>query len=251
MKIVSWNINGLRAVYRKGFLANLEKINPDIIGLQEIKSKKNQLPKKLLAIPGYQLVLNSANRPGYSGTAVYTKEKPGLVNKVLGVKRFDQEGRLIELDFGDFTLMNLYLPNGGRQKQDMEYKLAVYDRFLGYLKGKERLVLIGDFNIAHQEIDLARPKDNKKNTGFTTEERKKIDQLLVLGLKDTFRLFNKEGGHYSFWVYYARARERNIGWRIDYCFVSQGLTAFVKKAFILDQVTGSDHCPVGIELQLR
>ncbi|MDD3679384.1 MAG: exodeoxyribonuclease III [Candidatus Shapirobacteria bacterium] len=248
MKIVSWNVNGLRAIYQKDFLVNLEKINPDIIGLQEIKAQENQLPQKLNQIPGYQLILNSAKRPGYSGTAVYTKITPRVINKTLGFKRFDDEGRLTELQFDDFILMNLYLPNGGRQKQDMQYKMTVYDKLFSYLKNKKKLILIGDFNIAHKEIDLARPKDNENNTGFTPEERKRIDYLLALGFEDTFRMFNKNRGNYSFWVYFAQARARNIGWRIDYCFVGRDLAGSVKKAFILKRITGSDHCPVGIEL---
>jgi exodeoxyribonuclease III len=248
MKIVSWNVNSLRAIYKKDFLDNLKKISPDVIGLQEIKAKKNQLSSGLLEVPGYQLILNSAKRPGYSGTAVYTKIRPRSINKNLGFRRFDDEGRLIELGFGDFNIMNLYLPNGGRQKQDMAYKLKTYDKLFSYIKNKKRLILIGDFNIAHKAIDLARPKENKDNTGFTPEERKKIDQLLDLGFIDTFRLFNKKGGNYSFWAYFAKARERNVGWRIDYCFVSRDLEKKIKKVFILPQIFGSDHCPVGVEL---
>lgn len=248
MKIVSWNVNGLRAVYRKGFLNNLKKINPDIIGLQEIKVKKDQVPPNLLEIPGYQLILNSAKRSGYSGTAIYSKITPKNINKNLGFSRFDNEGRLIESEFDDFSLMNLYLPNGGRQKQDMAYKLKTYDKLFSYIKNKKRLILIGDFNIAHQKIDLARPKENKNNTGFTPEEREKINQLLDLGFVDSFRLFNKKGENYSFWAYFARTRERNIGWRIDYCFVSRDLEKKIKEAFILPQVFGSDHCPVGVRL---
>ncbi|MDD3531731.1 MAG: exodeoxyribonuclease III [Candidatus Shapirobacteria bacterium] len=250
MKIISWNINGFRAIYQKDFLTNLKTINPDIIGLQEIKAKENQLPANLLRMAGYQLILNPAKRAGYSGTAVYSKKEPKSTNKSLGLDRFDNEGRLIELEFENFNIMNLYLPNGGRQKQDMGYKLKVYDRLFSYIKDKKSLVLIGDFNIAHQPIDLARPVENKNNTGFTPKEREKIDQLLDLGFVDTFRLFNKEGGNYSFWAYFARARERNIGWRIDYCFVSQDLKEKVKEAFILPKVLGSDHCPVGIALEL-
>ncbi len=250
MKIVSWNINGLRAVYRKNFLASLKKIDPDIIGLQEIKAKREQLPTDLLEVAGYQLILNPAQRPGYSGMAIYSKKRPNSISKFLGFNRFDNEGRLIELEFADFNIMNLYLPNGGRQKQDMVYKLKTYDKLFDYIKNKKRLILIGDFNIAHKAIDLARPQENKNNTGFTPEERKKIDQLLDLGFVDTFRMFNKEGNNYSFWAYFARARERNIGWRIDYCFVSQDLKKEVKKAFILPKILGSDHCPVGISLEL-
>lgn len=248
MKIVSWNVNGLRAVYQKGFLASLKKISPDIIGLQEIKISADQIPPALKQIPGYQLIFNSGKRAGYSGTAIYTRIKPKAINKFLGMDRFDDEGRLVELEFADFNIMNLYLPNGGRQKQDMVYKLKAYDKLFDYIKNRKKLILIGDFNIAHKAIDLARPKENKNNTGFTPEERAKIDQLLDLGFVDTFRLFNKEGSNYSFWAYFARARERNVGWRIDYCFVSQDLKEKVKEAFILPQILGSDHCPVGVEI---
>ncbi len=249
MKILSWNISGIRAAYRKGFLDWFKETNGDIVCLQEIRANKEQLPEDLKEIEGYYSYLNPAVRKGYSGTAVYSKEEPLKVEKETGFKRFDEEGRMIKLKFKDFTLINFYMPNGGRQKQDMDYKLEFYDFFLNYLKTtKEKLILTGDFNIAHKPIDLARPKANKDNTGFTPEERKRISKLIDLGFVDTFRALNKDKEAYTFWTYMNNAREKDIGWRIDYFFVSKELLPKVKDSFILSDVEGSDHCPIGIDL---
>ena len=245
MKIISWNVNGLRSAYKKGFLKSFEKINADIICLQEVRAKKEQLPKELINIEGYYSYFNPAIRKGYSGTAVYTKEKPLKVEKEIGFKRFDEEGRMIKLKYKDFTLINFYMPNGGRQKQDMDYKLEFYDYLFEYLKkDNKNLILTGDFNIAHKEIDLARPRENKNKTGFTPEEREKIDELINLGFIDSFRFLNKNKKAYTFWSNFARARERDVGWRIDYFFVSKDLISQCRESFILKDVTGSDHCPV-------
>ena len=250
MKILSWNVNGLRAVYKKGFLNWLKKSKADIICLQEIKAKEEQLPLEILEPKGYYAYFHPAKRKGYSGTAIFTKEKPKEIEKSLGFKKFDDEGRILEAVYKSFTLINLYLPHGGRRKENLEYKLEAYRKLIAYLKKnkKKRVILAGDFNIAHQEIDLARPKQNKNNIMFTQEERKQIDNILSLGFIDTFRKFNQKGKNYTWWPYFAKARERNLGWRIDYLFTSQSLASRLENAFILKEVMGSDHCPVGIRI---
>lgn len=249
MKIVSWNVNGIRAVHKHGFLDFLDHYSPEILCLQEIKCDQDHLPSELKNISGYYSFFNPAIKKGYSGTAVYTKERPINVETKLGLERFDNEGRLLRLDFPDFTLINLYLPHGGRQKENLEYKITVYGtlhKYLLNLKSPHK-ILIGDFNIAHKEIDLARPKDNVNNIMFTLEEREQIESLIDLGFVDTFRMFNKEGGNYSWWPYFLKARERNLGWRIDYTFVSKSLELRIKDAFLLPLILGSDHCPIGIK----
>ncbi len=238
----------MRSVYQKGLLDWLKKEEPDILCLQEIKIQVKQLPPELSKLNGYHSYFHSASRPGYAGTATYTKEKPLSVKEEIGLERFDKEGRAIELKYPDFTLINLYLPHGGRKKENLAYKLEVYAYLFNYLQKikAKNIILIGDFNIAHEEIDLARPKQNKNNIMFTAEERKQIDKLTEIGFVDTFRKFNKKPGNYTWWPYFAKARERNLGWRIDYVFVSSALAEKVKNAFILTAVMGSDHCPIGI-----
>ncbi len=252
MKIISWNVNGLRAVGRKGFWEWLKKSEADIVCLQEIKTSESQLGFDFLYPKDYLTYFNCAKRPGYAGTAVFSKKKPLEVKTKIGLERFDNEGRGLRLDFAGFSLLNLYFPHGGRQKENLKYKLEVYDYLFSYLKTlltrQKNLVLAGDFNVAHKEIDLARPKENQDNIMFTPKERKQIDRLLGLGFIDIFRKFHKEGGFYTWWPYSFGARERNLGWRIDFIFVSQGLVPKLKDAFILSQVSGSDHCPVGAEI---
>lgn len=250
MKILSWNVNGLRSVYKKGFLDWLEKSGADIVCLQETKAQKEQLPTPLLKTKNYHAFFNSATKKGYSGVAVYSRVKPLGVKRRLGFKQFDNEGRLLELKYPGFTLINLYLPHGSRDKSKLPYKLKSYQFLLKKLaKIKNRkVILIGDFNIAHTELDLARPQQNKNNVMFTPEERDRLTQLVNLGFIDTFRKFNKEGGHYTWWPYYANARQRNLGWRLDCAFVSKKLAPNLKKAFILPKVVGSDHCPIGIQI---
>lgn len=248
MKIISWNVNGLRAVLTKGFLNWLKKENPDILCLQEIKLQTEQLqlgfdyPKEYLAF------FNFAQKKSYAGVAVFSKIKPVIQDLKLGLKRFDNEGRFLKLNFPEFILINIYIPHGGRGKENLGYKLKVYKHLLRYLKPfkTQNVVLIGDFNIAHQEIDLARPRQNKNNIMFTPEERKQIDKIINLGFIDTFRKFHQEGGNFTWWPYFANARERNLGWRIDYTFVSKSLLPKLKNAFILPEIKGSDHCPMGI-----
>ena len=250
MKIISWNVNGLRSVHKKGFLDWFGKIDADIVCLQETKANPTQLTPDLINVDGYYSFFNSAEKKGYSGLAVYTKEKPLSVENLLGFKRFDSEGRFLTLEFPNFVLINIYLPNGGRQKENMDYKLEVYTFLLKYLEKMKdkKIILIGDFNIAHKEIDLARPRENQNNTMFTPEERRQLDKLIELGFVDSFRKFNKEPGNYTWWLYSANARERNMGWRIDYIFVSEKLNSNLKDSFILPDVKGSDHCPIGIKI---
>ncbi len=267
MKIISWNINGIRAVYGKGFLDWFRVQDADVVCLQEIKAKEEQVPEELLNLPGYYKYFNPADKPGYAGTAVFCKEKPISVEQGTGFSRFDQEGRVQILKFKKFTLINFYMINGGGSeataKKNMADKLASYDHifdnwkelnsFHKRVEGVELLpmVLVGDFNIAHREIDLARPKENAKKHGFTPAEREKIDKLLTLGFVDSFRhLHPDKKDAYTWWTHWANARVRNIGWRIDYCFVSKDLVPKLNKAFIQPQTLGSDHCPVGIDIFL-
>lgn len=252
MKILSWNVNGLRAVNKKGFLKWLGKSGAEIVCLQEIKAAENQLSEELVSPKGYYSFFNPAEKPGYSGVAVYTKTKPVRVEKVFGIDRFDREGRLLRLDFPGFVLLNLYLPHGGRGKENLGYKLDVYRALFDYLKKlkSKSIVLTGDFNIAHREIDLARPKENKNNIMFTPDERAQIDGLLGMGYVDAFREFHPEGGQYTWLSYFKGARERGLGWRIDYTFVSANLRRKLQNAFILSDIQlGSDHCPTGAEME--
>jgi len=250
MEIISWNVNGIRAVYKKGFLRWLGKTNADIVCLQEIKSNPTQLPSDLINPKNYYSYFNPALKKGYSGVVVYSKRKVLESGKKLGMERFDKEGRILKLKFPNFLLINIYLPHGGRQKENLDYKLEVYRHLLNYLKKikNKNIVLIGDFNVAHQEIDLARPKSNKDNIMFTPKERKQVDKIIDLGFIDTFRKFHKDNGHYTWWPYGFKARQRNLGWRIDYTFISRSLVPKIKNAFILNKINISDHCPIGIEI---
>ena len=249
MKIISWNVNGLRSVYQKGTL-KIDQMEADILCLQEIKASKEQLSPELVSPKGYYSYFNPAKKKGYAGTAVYSRQKPLSGEEKAGFKEFDDEGRFLKLDYPQFSLINLYLPHGGRQKEKLAYKLAAYDYLLNYLqKFKEKkVILTGDFNIAHEEIDLARPKENKNNIMFTPEERARINRLVGSGFIDSFRKFYPDKRDaYTWWPYFANARARNLGWRIDYVFVTQKLAVKLKNAFILSEVKGSDHCPVGVE----
>jgi exodeoxyribonuclease-3 len=252
MKIISWNVNGIRSAYQKNLLGFFAKENADIVCLQEIKAQEKDLPQDILSFPGYTLLLNPAQKKGYSGVAVFTKEKPISVNSRLGLERFDKEGRILELEYSNFILINIYIPHGGRLKENLIYKLRVYKKSFQKLKRMraKNVILIGDFNIAHKEIDLARPQQNKDNIMFTPEERKQIDALLDLGFIDSFRKFNNKSGYFTWWPYAFDARKRNMGWRIDYGFTSKGLSKNLKKATIYSKVNGSDHCPIGLELAL-
>lgn len=253
MKILSWNVNGLRAVEKKGFLKWLEKEKPDILCVQETKCSPDQLTQHLLNPRGYYSFWSSATvRKGYSGVGIYTRKKPQRVSDKLGRSIFDCEGRQLICDFKDFILCNVYFPNGGQGNKRVPYKLQFYDHFLkiidSFLKQKRHVVVTGDVNTAHTEIDLARPKENKENTGFLLEERAWITKFLSKGFVDTFRQFYPgEPGHYTYWDYKTGARARNVGWRIDYFFVNKEFFPKVRCSYILSDVFGSDHCPIGIE----
>lgn len=251
MKIISWNINGIRAIDRKGALEKfVAQEAPDILCLQEIKAGTEQIPQ-MSYMTKYLSYYNPADKPGYSGVAVFCRKRPMDTSNKIGLEEFDKEGRVLKLKFQEFTLYNFYFVNGGRSQEAFNLKLQAYDHLISYLKKelqkKERIILVGDFNVAHQEIDIARPKANEKNVGFRKEEREKITNLLKIGFVDTFRMFNQQGGNYTWWRPFADARKNNVGWRIDYVFVSENFKKNIKSAFILPQIMGSDHCPAGIE----
>lgn len=252
MKITSWNVNGLRAIMKKGFVEWIDDFKPEIVCLQETKLQGDQIPPEINDLKEYEKYYSFAERKGYSGVAVFSKKKPDKVETKLGIERFDNEGRNLIIHYKEFTLINIYYPNGQMSKERLDYKLAFYDAFLDFAnsllqKGK-KLIICGDFNTAHHEIDLARPKENENTSGFLPIERAWMDKFVKNGYIDTYRMFVKEAGHYSWWDYKTRARERNIGWRIDYFFVSKNFKDKIQKSFILEDVMGSDHCPVGIEI---
>ncbi len=249
VKLISWNVNGVRAMVKKGAMTQIIEQNPDIFCIQEIKAKPEQIPSDLLNWQGYNPFICSAERPGYSGVATFSRMNPLKTSYGLGIARFDIEGRVLINEFADFTVFNCYYPNGGGSKERLQYKMDFYDDMLAWAKEyKKPLVICGDVNTAHQAIDLARPKENEKSTGFLPMEREWIDKLIAAGFVDTFRLFNQTGENYSWWDMKTRARDRNIGWRIDYFFVSEDLIPRVKAAHILPNILGSDHCPVTLEL---
>ena len=252
MRLVSWNVNGIRAAQKKGFLEWLASDGPDILCIQETKANISQLSKALTSAAGYSAYFSPQERKGYSGVALYTREEPKSVDYGLGVERFDSEGRTIVADYGDFVLFGIYFPNGQRSEERLRFKMDFYDTFLertDALRAEGRNVVVcGDLNTAHKEIDLARPKENSKISGFLPEERAWLDKFLERGYVDTFRVFNQEPGNYSYWDQVSRARDRNVGWRIDYFFVDDGFAGRLENAFILPEVMGSDHCPVGIEI---
>ncbi len=252
MRLISWNVNGLRAAHKKGFLDWFEAEKPDVLCVQETKAHVDQLPDSLKSVDGYASWFTTPERKGYSGVGLYSRIEPRSVKFGLGVDRFDSEGRTIVADFEDFVLLGIYFPNGKRSADRLRYKMDFYDAFLDYvnnLRAEGRNVVVcGDVNTAHKEIDLARPKENQKISGFLPEERAWIDTFLGHGYVDSFRKFNQESGHYSWWNLMTRARDRNVGWRIDYFFVDRDLAPRLTDAFIMSEVMGSDHCPVGIEL---
>ncbi len=254
MRIVSWNVNGLRAVHKNGYFAPfLKELKPDIFGLQETKAHPEQLPEELLTGTGYSSFFSSSEvKKGYSGVALYSKIEPLKVVYGMGFPEFDLEGRLVGAEYEDFWLLNVYFPNGGRGPDRIDFKLRYYDAFLAYcekLRAEKPVIFCGDVNTAHEEIDLARPKENEENTGFLPEERAWIDEVIAAGYVDIYRHFNPQRKDvYTYWDTFTRARERNVGWRIDYFFVSQELLKKVKKAEIHNSVYGSDHCPISITL---
>ncbi len=252
IQIICWNVNGIRAVYRKGFREWFSETKPDVLCIQETKATPKQFPTPIRRIDDYHTYFNSAERKGYSGVAMFTKIKPDKVENGFGIGEFDREGRTLIADYGDFVLFNIYFPNGKMSPERLQYKMDFYDAFLEYAdelkeQGKN-IVVCGDINTAHKEIDLARPKQNEKISGFLPEERAWIDKFLSHGYVDTFREFNKKPEQYSWWSYRTRARERNVGWRLDYFFVNKEFMSQVKLSYILSDVMGSDHAPIGLDL---
>ncbi|PIQ25200.1 exodeoxyribonuclease III [bacterium (Candidatus Blackallbacteria) CG17_big_fil_post_rev_8_21_14_2_50_48_46] len=255
MYLISWNVNGIRSVERKGFLEWLETAQPDLLCLQETKAWPDQLSEELLSGHGYHTYWAKAEKKGYSGVATFARKEPKAVKMGLGIERFDREGRVVVSDHEDFLLYNIYFPNGQRDHGRVRYKLDFYEALLEELNREvaqgRKVIITGDWNTAHQEIDLKNPKTNQDTSGFLPEERAMLDRYIEEGYVDTFRQLNPDArDRYSWWSYRVNARERNIGWRIDYFFVSQNLLPWVSKAEILDQVPGSDHCPVTLTLKL-
>jgi exodeoxyribonuclease III len=251
VKILSWNVNGIRACRKKGFLDFLEQSSPDILCLQETKAHPEQLDDALLSPPGYNTVWNNPDRKGYAGVSIFSKIAPKTIQKDFSDNDFDAEGRALISDYGKFILVNVYFPNGGMGEHRLKYKLDFYERFLQYLDGlkNRNIIFCGDINTAHKEIDLARPKPNMHNTGFLPEERAWIDKVIDHGYVDVYRKFDESPDKYTWWDYKSRARERNVGWRIDYFFATREFVLQIKGAFILPEVHGSDHCPIGIEIE--
>ena len=247
VKILSWNVNGLNASIKKGFLDFLEKEDADIVCLQETKVSSKTLDKNFENLKGYHQYWNTAEKNGYSGVMTLTKEKPLSFQEGMGITEFDQEGRLITLEYSDYYLINAYLPNAGRGLVRLDFKLEYNKNLMKYLdklRKKKDLILTGDLNVAHKEIDLANPKSNGKTAGFTPEERDSFTKLLNLEYFDTFREFEKSGGNYTYWSYRTKARDRNVGWRLDYFVVNKSFLSKVAKSEILSEIMGSDHCPI-------
>lgn len=255
MKFISWNINGIRAAAKKGLFDFLVKESPDFLCLQEIKAQEDQIPFDFKIIKDYQAFFNSGERKGYSGVAIYTKHTPINVFSEIGDKRFDSEGRHLILEYEKFFLCNVYFPNGKKDKERLQYKLDYYDHFLKYInklkKSGKAIIFCGDVNTAHKEIDLEHPKNNENTSGFLKIEREWIDKLIENDYVDTFRHFNKEPKQYTWWDLKTRARSRNVGWRIDYFFIDKKHLKYVKDAKILQDVLGSDHCPITLEINFN
>lgn len=251
MKLISWNVNGLRAAVTKGFMESFNELDADIFCLQETKLQPDQIS---LELPGYEQYWNSAVKKGYSGTAVFTRIKPLSVTNGIGIEEHDQEGRVITAEYENFYLVCCYTPNSQRELARLEYRMAWEDAFRNYLlelDKKKPVILCGDLNVAHQEIDLKNPKTNRKNAGFSDEERAKMTELLGAGFIDTFRhLYPDAIEEYSWWSYMGKARERNTGWRIDYFITSKRLDDKIQEAKIHQQIFGSDHCPVELVIDL-
>ncbi len=250
MKLISWNVNGLRACVGKNFMEDFQKLDADIFCLQETKLQEGQIE---LDLPGYHQYWNYAEKKGYSGTAVFTKKEPLSVAYGIGVEEHDHEGRVITLEFEDYYLVTVYTPNSQDGLKRLDYRMQWEDDFLAYIKSldeKKPVIYCGDLNVAHQEIDLKNPKTNRKNAGFTDEERAKMTTVLSSGFVDTFRYFYPDAeGIYSWWSYRFRAREKNAGWRIDYFIVSERLKDRLENASIHTEIFGSDHCPVELDLK--
>ena len=255
MKLVSWNVNGLRAVIGKGFSEFFKEIDADVFCLQETKMQEEQIDDNIKNIfSDYNGYWNSAEKKGYSGTAVFSKRKPLNVSYGIGIEEHDKEGRVITLEYEKFYLVNCYTPNSKRELERLDYRMVWEDEFRKYLlklNETKPVIICGDLNVAHEEIDLKNPKTNRRNAGFTDEERGKMTELLNSGFTDTFRyLYPDKEGVYSWWSYMFKAREKNAGWRIDYFIVSNSIQDKIKESYIYSDVMGSDHCPVGLDITI-
>ena len=252
MRLISWNLNGIRAVAKKGLIEKIYSMNPDIIGFQETKAQNDQVREALFGIDGYEIFSNSAEKKGYSGTAILSKIKPISFQNGIGIEEFDNEGRVLTCEFEEFYFVTVYVPNSGGQLLRLDYRISWDKAFLQFLKNLERskpVIVCGDFNVAHQPIDLKNPKANyNKSAGYMQQEIDGLDNYLNSGFIDTYREFYPDSIAYSWWSYRFSARAKNIGWRIDYFLSSNSIKNQIKDAFILDQMMGSDHCPVGIEM---
>ena len=249
MKIISWNVNGIRACLNKGFSEFFKEINADIFCIQETKCQPEQIELKF---EGYISYWNSAEKKGYSGTAIFTKKQPINVTYGIGIEEHDKEGRIITLEFDDFYLVTNYTPNAKRELERLDYRMVWEDEIRKYLlelNTKKPVIMCGDLNVAHEEIDLKNPKTNKGNAGFTNEERGKMTELLNSGFIDSYRYLYPEKTEYSWWSYMGRAREKNVAWSIDYFIVSNDFKEKIKNATIYTEILGSDHCPVGLEIE--
>ena len=250
MKLISWNVNGIRACINKGFLDFFKNSDADIFCLQETKCQEGQIE---LNLEGYEAFWNSAEKKGYSGTAIFTKQKPLQVTYGIGKEEHDKEGRVITAEFEKFYIVNIYTPNSKRELERLAYRQIWEDEIRKYLielNTKKPVIMCGDLNVAHKEIDLKNPKTNRRNAGFTDEERNKMTELLEAGFTDSFRyLYPEKENAYTWWSYMMKAREKNVGWRIDYFIVSNDVKQNIKEAIIYDEILGSDHCPIGLEIE--
>ena len=255
MKLISWNVNGLRAVLKKGFKDFFKEVDSDIFCIQETKMQEDQIDLEIQSVfNGYYSYWNSAVKKGYSGTAVFTKVKPINVTYGIGKEEHDQEGRIITLEFEKFYLVNCYTPNSKRELERLDYRMKWEDEIRAYLVSLDKIkpvIYCGDLNVAHEEIDLKNPKTNHRNAGFTDEERGKMTKLLSAGFTDSFRyLYPEKEDCYTWWSYMFHAREKNVGWRIDYFIVSKSIENKIKESYIYSEIMGSDHCPVGLALEI-
>jgi len=251
---MSWNVNGLRAVLKKGFINFLTEQNPDILGIQETKLQAEQLPDEIKKPRDYKTAWNYAEKKGYSGTGVFFKEQPVEIKVIFNDSVLDGEGRIIELKYPEFTFFNIYFPNGQMSEERLEFKLNFYDNILNHFnslrENGEKLIITGDINTAHKEIDLTNPQANANRSGFLPIEREWIDKLVSKGYIDTFRIFNDRPENYTWWTYRFGAREKNVGWRIDYFFISEDLKDNIVNSFILSDIYGSDHCPICLKIRI-
>ena len=254
VKIISWNVNGIRAILEKGLLDFMRKEDADIYCFQETKSSSDIGDIAPLVLTDFEQHWHHAEKKGYSGTAIFTRIPPISISRGIDRKGFDTEGRALTLEYDEFFLVNVYFPNSGRGLGRLDFKLDFNTRLLRYiqrLRKKKEVVITGDFNVSHKEIDLARPKGNKGHAGFTEQERAWFDRMLAKGYVDTFREFTQEGGHYTWWSYLHNARAKNVGWRLDYFVINEEFRTRLIKSDILNEVLGSDHCPIRLELDIK